>query len=121
MNRGRIRILGTVGQNFLAGFIEWDLTLSAALANQLYETSVMGDVGPGQLLKFAASQASMGQELDHVQFLRLADSKDLLIFLVIEYPHFWWVLMEHLDLQAGIRQIIMFGQPAAETFQGSKV
>ncbi|MBA7631128.1 hypothetical protein ES703_38655 [subsurface metagenome] len=113
--------MGTPIKNFLAGFIERDQTLSPAFSDQLYEVPVMGDVGPGKQLKFAAAQTRMSQKADHVPFLGLAHGEDLLIFLVIEHPHLRRVLIEHLDFQAGIRQIVMFGQPAAEAFQGSKM
>ena len=82
---------------------------------------VMDNVGPGKLLKFTAAQTRMKEKTDHIPFLGLAHSEDLLVFSVIEHPHFWRVLIEHLDLQAGIRQIVMFGQPAAEAFQGGKM
>lgn len=81
----------------------------------------MGYVLPGQLPKFAAAQASMSDEAYYIPFLRFADSEDLLVFLVIEHPHFRRVLIEHLDFEAGIGHIVMFGQPAAEAFQDRKV
>lgn len=105
----------------MAGFVQRDYAKAAALADQLYEMPVMGDVGPGQLLKFAAAQTRMKEKADHVPFLWLADSEDHLVFLVIEHPHLRRVLIEHLDLQTGVRQIVMFGQPAAEAFQGGQM
>jgi len=63
----------------------------------------------------------MEKEKYYVPFLWIANAEDLLVFLVIEHPHLRRVLIEHLNLQAGIRQIVMFGQPAAETFQGRKM
>lgn len=103
-------------QNCLAGFIEWDQSLSAAFSDQLYEALVIGDVVPGKMPKFTAAQTRMSQKADHVMFRRVADGKDLLVFLVVENPHVRRVLIEQVDLQAGIRHIIMSGQPAAEAF-----
>ena len=82
---------------------------------------VIIDVVPGQLLKFAAAQTRMKEKKDHIPFIWFAHSEDLLIFLVIEHPHFWRVLVKHLDLQTGIWQIVMFSQPAAKAFQGSQM
>ena len=81
----------------------------------------MSDVFPGKLLKFAAAQTRMGQKKDHVPFFWFANAEDLLVFLVIEHPHLRRVLIEHLDFQACVRQIVMFGQPAAEAFQGGEM
>ncbi len=63
----------------------------------------------------------MSEEADRIPFFRLADSKDLLIFPVIEHSHFRRVLIEHLNILAWIGNIVMFGQPAAEAFQGGKM
>ena len=71
--------------------------------------------------KFAGTQTRIKEKADHVPFFWFADRDDHLVFLVIEHPHLRRVLIEHLDLQAGVRHIVMCGQPAAETFQGSKM
>ncbi len=113
--------MGKPVKNFLAGFIEWYQSLPTALAGQVYEVPVMGNVGPGQLLKFVAAQTRMKEKTDHIPFIGLAHSEDLLVFPVIEHPHLRRVLIEHLNFQAGIWQIVIFGQPAAEAFQGGKM
>ena len=102
----------------MAGFVERNQAPTSAFTGQLYEASVVRDIVPGQMLKFAAAQTRMSQKTDHVLFIWFADSEDLLVFLVVEHPHFWRVLIEHLDLQAGIRQDVMFGHVSAETFDG---
>ena len=81
----------------------------------------MGNVLPGQLPEFAAAQTGMSQKTDHIPFFWFADSEDLLVFQVIDYSHFRRVLIEHLDIEAWVWQLVMFGQPAAKAFQGSEV
>ena len=105
----------------MAGFIEWDQAPPSAFTDQLYEASVVRDIVPGKLLKFAAAQARMGQKADYIPFFWFADSEDILVFLLTEYPHFWRVLIEHLELQTGIRHIVMFGHVSAEAFQSCQV
>lgn len=73
------------------------------------------------MLKFAAAQTCRKKKTDHIPFLWLAYNEDLLIFPIIEHPYLRRVLIEHLDIPAGVRQIIMFAQPAAEAFQGGKM
>lgn len=105
----------------MAGFVERDHAKAAAFSSQLYEASIMGDIVPGQLLKFASAQTGMKKKADHVPFLGLAHGEDLLVFPVVEHPHLRRVLVQRLDLQAGIGQIVIFGKPAAEAFQGHKM
>jgi len=73
------------------------------------------------MLEFAASQACVGQKEDYVPLLWFADSEDLLVFFVIEHPHLRRVLVEHLDIKAWVRQVVIFGQPAAAAFQGGQM
>jgi len=89
--------------------------------HQLNEAPVIRDVVPGKMLKFADAQTRVSQKNDYVPLLWLADIQDLLIFLVIKHPHFGRVLSEHLDFEGWIRDIVIFGQPAAETFQNCKM
>ena len=120
-NSGRTGFMERSIKNCPTGPIERNQSLPASLSGKFYEAPVVCDVVPGQLPKFAAAQASVVKKLDHIPFFWFANVEDLLIFLVIEHPHFRRVLIEHLDVLAWIGNIVMFGQPAAEAFQGREV